>query len=57
MEPILIYDTTFRDGTQGEDINFSAREKLKIAKKLDDIGIQYIEGGFCGIESTGYGVF
>ncbi|MBW1636520.1 MAG: citramalate synthase [Deltaproteobacteria bacterium] len=48
MEPILIYDTTFRDGTQGEDINFSVREKLKIAKRLDDIGIQYIEGGFAG---------
>ena len=48
MEPTLIYDTTFRDGTQGEDVNFSAREKLKIAKKLDDIGVQYIEGGFAG---------
>ncbi|MFC1798810.1 citramalate synthase [Thermodesulfobacteriota bacterium] len=48
METTLIYDTTFRDGTQGEDITFSAREKLKIAKKLDDIGIHYIEGGFAG---------
>jgi 2-isopropylmalate synthase len=32
MEPILIYDTTLRDGTQGENITFSADEKLKIAK-------------------------
>ena len=48
MEQAFIYDTTFRDGTQGEDISFSAKEKLKIAKKLDDIGIHYIEGGFAG---------
>jgi 2-isopropylmalate synthase len=33
MEATLIYDTTLRDGTQGENINFSAQEKLKIAKK------------------------
>ncbi|MEJ2158439.1 MAG: citramalate synthase [Desulfobacteraceae bacterium] len=48
MEPILIYDTTLRDGTQGENINFSAKEKVKIAKKLDEIGVQYIEGGWPG---------
>ncbi|NNF99747.1 MAG: citramalate synthase [Desulfobacteraceae bacterium] len=48
MEPTLIYDTTLRDGTQGENINFSAAEKLKIAKRLDELGIQYIEGGWPG---------
>ena len=48
MEPIILYDTTLRDGTQGENINFSAEDKLKIAKRLDDIGIHYIEGGWPG---------
>ncbi len=45
---ILIYDTTLRDGTQGEQISFSAEEKLRIAQKLADLGIQYIEGGWPG---------
>jgi len=45
---ILIYDTTLRDGTQGEQINFSAEEKLRIVQKLADLGIQYIEGGWPG---------
>jgi len=48
MEPILIYDTTLRDGTQGENISFTADEKLKIAQRLDDLGIHYIEGGWPG---------
>ena len=48
MEPILIYDTTLRDGTQGENITFSADEKIKIALRLDDFGIHYIEGGWPG---------
>lgn len=48
MEPILLYDTTLRDGTQGENITFSADEKVKIALRLDDIGIHYIEGGWPG---------
>ena len=43
-----MYDTTLRDGTQGENINFSADEKVKIALRLDDIGIHYIEGGWPG---------
>jgi 2-isopropylmalate synthase len=45
---ILIYDTTLRDGTQGEHINFSAEEKLRIAHRLDDMGFHYIEGGWPG---------
>lgn len=48
MEPIFLYDTTLRDGTQGESINFSAQEKIKIAKRLDELGIHYIEGGWPG---------
>jgi 2-isopropylmalate synthase len=48
MQPILLYDTTLRDGTQGENITFSAEEKVKIAQRLDEIGIHYIEGGWPG---------
>ena len=48
MEPILLYDTTLRDGTQGEKITFSVEDKIKIAKKLDELGIHYIEGGWPG---------
>jgi 2-isopropylmalate synthase len=48
MEPILLYDTTLRDGTQGENISFSADEKVKIAERLDGLGIHYIEGGWPG---------
>src|SRR5215210_940412 len=43
---IEIYDTTLRDGTQGEGFNLSLQDKLLIAKKLDDLGVDYIEGGF-----------
>lgn len=42
---ISIFDTTLRDGTQGEGISLSAEDKLKIAQKLDTLGVQYIEGG------------
>jgi len=45
---IAIYDTTLRDGTQGEQVNLSAEDKLRIAKKLDEYGIPYIEGGWPG---------
>ena len=45
---VKIYDTTLRDGTQGEGINFSVTDKLLIAKRLDAFGVDYIEGGFPG---------
>jgi 2-isopropylmalate synthase len=45
---IVLYDTTLRDGTQGEQVMLSAEDKLRIARKLDDLGIQYIEGGWPG---------
>jgi 2-isopropylmalate synthase len=48
MDPIFLYDTTLRDGTQGENVTFSAEEKLNIAVRLDDIGVHYIEGGWPG---------
>jgi 2-isopropylmalate synthase len=43
---IEIYDTTLRDGTQGEGVNLSLVDKLKIARHLDKLGVDYIEGGF-----------
>ena len=46
--PVEIYDTTLRDGAQGEGINFSATDKLRIAEKLDAFGVHYIEGGWPG---------
>ena len=49
MKPeVEIYDTTLRDGSQGEGINFSALDKLRIAERLDAFGIHYIEGGWPG---------
>jgi 2-isopropylmalate synthase len=49
MKPdVEIYDTTLRDGSQGEGINFSALDKLRIAEKLDSFGVHYIEGGWPG---------
>lgn len=48
MRKIEIYDTTLRDGAQSEDISFSVEDKLRIAEKLDELGIHYIEGGWPG---------
>ena len=48
MNKILIYDTTLRDGSQGENISFSLEDKLHIARKLDELGVDYIEGGWPG---------
>jgi 2-isopropylmalate synthase len=45
---LLIYDTTLRDGTQGEGISFSVADKLRITEKLDHFGVDFIEGGFPG---------
>lgn len=44
-EKIIIYDSTLRDGAQGEGISFSAIDKLKIVKALDEIGVDFIEAG------------
>ena len=48
MKKIQIYDTTLRDGSQGENISFSLEDKLHIARKLDGLGVDYIEGGWPG---------
>jgi 2-isopropylmalate synthase len=45
---IFSLDTTLRDGTQGESVSFSVDDKLTIAEKLDELGIDYIEGGWPG---------
>ena len=45
---IQTFDTTLRDGTQGESVSFSVEDKLLIAQKLDELGIDYIEGGWPG---------
>ena len=45
---VRLYDTTLRDGSQAEDISFSVEDKVRIALKLDEIGIHYIEGGWPG---------
>src|SRR3989338_5593054 len=45
---IQIYDTTLRDGSQGEGLSFSVQDKILIAKKIDELGFQYIEGGWPG---------
>jgi len=47
--PMLeLYDTTLRDGAQAEDVSFSVEDKLRIALKLDELGVQFIEGGWPG---------
>jgi 2-isopropylmalate synthase len=48
MKKIVIYDTTLRDGAQAEEISFSVEDKLLIAAKLDEFGVDYIEGGYPG---------
>jgi len=47
-KPVRLYDTTLRDGTQGEGFQLSLLDKLRIAKRLDAFGIDYIEGGWPG---------
>ena len=47
-KPVRIYDTTLRDGTQGEGFQLSVLDKLRIAERLDDFGMDYIEGGWPG---------
>jgi 2-isopropylmalate synthase len=45
---VTIYDTTLRDGAQGEGVSFSVEDKVQVAQRLDDVGIHYIEGGWPG---------
>jgi isopropylmalate/homocitrate/citramalate synthase len=48
MSDIILYDTTLRDGAQREGISYSIDDKLKIARRLDEFGVHYIEGGWPG---------
>ncbi len=48
MRKVILYDTTLRDGTQAEGISLTVNDKLRIVRKLDDLGIDYIEGGWPG---------
>jgi 2-isopropylmalate synthase len=48
MKKVKLYDTTLRDGTQAEGVNFSSSDKLLIARRLDEFGIHYVEGGWPG---------
>ena len=48
MSRVFVYDTTLRDGTQGEHVALTLEDKLRIARRLDDFGIDYIEGGWPG---------
>src|SRR5215471_19679855 len=43
---IQLYDTTLRDGSQGEGVNFSLQDKLLIARRLDELGFDFVEGGY-----------
>src|SRR3990172_6937056 len=54
---IELYDTTLRDGTQMEGISLSVEDKLKIARKLDELGVHYIEGGWPGSNPKNAGFF
>src|SRR5262245_50702773 len=45
---VKIYDTTLRDGTQGEGVSFSMEDKVRLAARFDAVGIHYIEGGWPG---------
>ena len=46
MRSIQIYDTTLRDGTQGEGVSLSLHDKLQITRRLDELGVDFIEGGY-----------
>jgi len=46
MKRIAIYDTTLRDGAQAEGVSFSSVGKIRVAKRLDELGVDYIEGGY-----------
>ena len=53
-ERLYIFDTTLRDGAQTQGVHFSIDEKTKIAHALDDLGVDYIEGGWPGANPVSY---
>ena len=46
MTKVQIYDTTLRDGAEGEGVNFSLQDKVLIARRLDELGFDFVEGGY-----------
>jgi 2-isopropylmalate synthase len=46
MSRVFVYDTTLRDGSQGEGVNFSLQDKLLLTRRLDELGVDFIEGGY-----------
>ncbi len=46
MSRVFIYDTTLRDGSQGEGVNFSLQDKLLLTQRLDELGVDFVEGGY-----------
>ena len=51
MRSIQIYDTTLRDGSQGEGVSLSLQDKLLITQRLDEMGVDFIEGGYPAINT------
>ena len=56
-ENVQAYDVTLRDGTQGEGISFSVKDKIKVSHKIDELGVEYIEGGWPGSNERDEGFF
>ena len=48
MDQIFLYDTTLRDGQQTQGVQFTCEDKFRIVKALDNLGLDYIEGGWPG---------
>src|SRR3712207_3992584 len=57
MQPVQIYDTTLRDGMQGEGMSLSVDEKLRVAHALDELGVHLIEAGFASSNPKDAAVF
>ena len=51
-ERLYIFDTTLRDGAQTQGVDFSVDDKIKVASALDNLGVDYIEGGWPGANPT-----
>ena len=56
LERIYLFDTTLRDGAQTNGVDFTLADKLAIAAMLDELGIDYVEGGYPGANPTELGV-
>jgi len=56
-ERIYLYDTTLRDGQQTQGVNFTVDDKIRISNALDELGIDYVEGGWPGANPTYFKCF